>query len=446
MTLAEARMLVPDVEVAPAKPADDVAALERLAIWCLRRYSPIAATDPPDGIWLDIAGMDHLFDGEADLIGDLLARLTEHGIVGKAAVADTAGVAYAVARYRRDLQVVPPGQQAAAIEPLYITALRLEHDIVDGLSRLGIETVGELERLPRGPLALRFGSNVGRRLDQAHGRLAEPIRPIVVPETLSTRLAFAEPIATPESLQRAIDVLVQRLCHDLEAKGLGARTLDLLFQRVDSDIQAVRIGTARPARDPKRLARLLADKLDKVDPGFGVEVMVLSAPLAEPMTSGQLGTIDEADAADVVGLVDTLANRLGPRRIFRLAAVESEVPERSVKVVPALSPPGRGSWPDAWPRPGRLLSPPEEIEVIAELPDQPPVLFVWRGTRRRVRRADGPERIHGEWWRRDAEMMAVRDYFQVETDGGERFWLYRSGDSQIVETGSLRWFLHGLFA
>jgi protein ImuB len=102
-------------------------------------------------------------------------------------------------------------------------------------------------------------------------------------------------------------------------------------------------------------------------------------------------------------------------------------------------------WSQKWPRPSRLLSPPEIIDTVALLPDHPPVSFTWRGIRRRVKRADGPERIFGEWWKRDAELEAVRDYFRVEDETGERFWLYRSGNGEDVGAGSHKWFLHGIF-
>ena len=85
------------------------------------------------------------------------------------------------------------------------------------------------------------------------------------------------------------------------------------------------------------------------------------------------------------------------------------------------------------------------VETMALLPDQPPVAFTWRGVRRRVKRADGPERILGEWWKHDSEAISVRDYFRVEDETGERFWLYRAGDGENADTGSHRWFLHGIF-
>jgi protein ImuB len=229
-------------------------------------------------------------------------------------------------------------------------------------------------------------------------------------------------------------------------RGLGARRLDLLFGLVDNRVQAIRVGTAQPVRDVKRLTRLLCDKIEKVDPGFGIEIMRLAATAAEPFATKQTisSLIDEPEA-DVSGLIDILSNRVGETRLYRFAPVASDVPERSVHRVAAAAPDTGGGWPTQWPRPARLLAPPEPIETVALLPDHPPVQFTWRGSRRRVRRADGPERVFGEWWKRDAELIAVRDYFQVEDDAGERYWIFRAGDGEDAGTGSHKWFLHGIF-
>jgi protein ImuB len=99
-----------------------------------------------------------------------------------------------------------------------------------------------------------------------------------------------------------------------------------------------------------------------------------------------------------------------------------------------------------WPRPSRLLTPPEPVETVALLPDHAPARFTWRGVCRRIKRADGPERVFGEWWRHDSEADAVRDYFIVEDCCGERFWLFRSGNGEDPATGDLRWYIHGIFA
>jgi len=194
------------------------------------------------------------------------------------------------------------------------------------------------------------------------------------------------------------------------------------------------------------LTRLITDRIETIDPGFGIEIMSLTATQAEPLVASQIisSLVDEPDA-DVSGLIDILGNRIGARRLYRFAPVASDVPERSINRIAPMAPDEGQTWPGHWPRPVRLLVHPEPIETMALLPDHPPVSFTWRGVRRRVRRADGPERVFGEWWKRDAELVAVRDYFQVEDDAGERYWIYRAGDGEHSETGSHQWFLHGIF-
>ncbi|HTY93504.1 MAG TPA: DUF6504 family protein, partial [Steroidobacteraceae bacterium] len=264
----------------------------------------------------------------------------------------------------------------------------------------------------------------------------------------SSRLAFPEPLLTPEALSGVIARLAAAVCAELERRGLGARRLDLVFERVDRARQAIRIGTARPNREPRHVGRLLDEQLEAVDPGLGIEAVTLSVPLAEPLAFAQARAelvAGEAEAADISVLIDRLVNRLGVRRVYRIAPVESDVPERSVRRVAPLDPATEARWPAALPRPTRLLDPPQPVEAMAMLPDHPPVQFVWRRKRHRIRRADGPERIAGEWWRRDREWSATRDYWQVEDEDGRRFWLYRSGDAIDSATGDLRWFLHGFF-
>jgi protein ImuB len=447
MAAAQARALCAELVVHDSDPAGDDDALNRLALWALKTYTPIVAADPPDGLVLDVSGVAHLFGGEAAVVADMLSRLAAAGFAARAAMAGAWGAAHALARCgAAPTIVVSSADSGRAIAHLPTSALRLPEGMVEALGKMGIDTVGEIEAKPRASLALRFGPELTRRLDQAYGRASEPIEPVVTPALIQVRRTFAEPIGAPETLARYTLQLVENLCAELEAKGLGARTLDLRFHRVDNRVEAVRVGMAKPVRDIKRLTRLLCDKLETVDPGFGVETMVLAAPRAELLAWKPVASdLTQAATPDVAGLIDSLANRIGGKRLYRAAPAESDVPERSVRrVEPAATPTGQ-TWPDHWPRPTRLLRHPERIDALALLPDQPPSAFTWRGVRRRVKRADGPERIFGEWWRRDGEVDAVRDYFQLEDEAGERFWVFRRGDGEQPISGDLTWFLHGLF-
>ena len=345
-----------------------------------------------------------------------------------------------------NLAIVEPGASREVVAGLPLACLRLDHSVSASLINLGFETVGDLLAQPHAPLALRFGSELGRRLDQAIGLAAEPIDPVRPAYLIEVRQSFAEPIGAADTIKRYIGKLAGKLCLALEQHGVGARRLDLICHRVDSHFQAVRVGTAMPVRDSKRIARLLSDKVETIDPGFGIEIMTLAATQAEPLEAKQQrSSLIDQEVADVSDLIDVLSNRIGEERLYRAAPVQSDVPERSVSRIAPLGPDVETSWPTNWPRPARLLVNPEPIETVALLPDHPPASFTWRGIRRRVRRADGPERVFGEWWKRDAELSAVRDYFRVEDEVGERFWIYRAGDGEDAATGSQRWFLHGIF-
>ncbi len=448
MPVAQARALVPGLLIEKADPAADAAALDRLAVWAMRHYAPIAAADPPAGVIIDTTGADHLHGGETAMLVGMLARLGAAGLAARAAIADSWGAAHALARYAaRPITITPPGATAEAIAPLPLAALRLSPALVAGLQTLGFVCIADLMAQPRAPLARRFGPELLCRLDQALGRLAEPISPAYPPDPIAVHRHFPEPIATPEAIAAAIAALVRPLCALLEAKGLGACRLDLICHRVDRAAQAIRIGVTRPLRDAKRLTRLLSDAIETIDPGFGIERLSLAATCAEIFEAKQhVSALIENTAPDVSDLIDRLVNRLGEDRVYRAEPVATDVPERCLRRIPPLAPETGATWPAAWPRPARLLTPPERVETLALLPDHPPVSFTWRGVRRRVACADGPERVFGEWWKRDAELAAVRDYFRIEDEAGERFWIFRAGDGENAATGSQNWFLHGIFA
>jgi len=448
MPLAQAQAMVPGLAVVAADPQGDARALDDLAAWGLH-YAPLTAPDPPDGIWIDVTGTTHLFGGEANLLADIVARLAAHGAAVRAAIADTPGAAWAVARHAAmPVSVVPPGTMAAALRDLPLAALRLPEETVANLARVGFERIDQILGVPRAPLTRRFGADLVRRLDQALGRVFEPIEPVAPPEAVSRRLAFPEPLLTAEALAGVIARLTGVVCAELERRGLGARRLDLVCERVDHTRQTISIGTARPSRAARHLGRLLDEQLERLDPGLGIEAITLAVPRAEKLAFTQTDAplvAREQAAADLSVLIDRLTNRLGARRVWRAAPVESDVPERSVHRVDPLGPAPAVGWPRNLPRPTRLLTPPQPVEALAMLPDHPPAQFVWRRQRHHIRRADGPERIAGEWWKHDRERSATRDYWQVEDEEGRRFWLYRSGDAVDPATGDLRWFLHGLF-
>jgi nucleotidyltransferase/DNA polymerase involved in DNA repair len=447
MAATHARALVSDLDFRPYDPAADQRLLDRLALLAVRRWSPLAAATPPDGLWLDLTGCAHLHGGEERFCRRLHAFCARAGLTACVAIADTAGAAHALARFgRADVTIIPPGGAASALSPLPIAALRLNATALGAARRFGFETVADLLPVARGPLARRLGLPAITRLDQALGSVAEPITPREDPCIPAVERRLLEPIGTAEAIAQVMEDLLGDLVLLLQTRGLGARSLRLIGSRVDGTEQIVGIGTSRPTREVPHLLRLLKLRIERIEPGEGLEQFVLVAPHTEALDAIDLGAVLAGDTVvrDPARLVDVVAGRIGARAVFRIAPVPSHVPERAVMRTSPIDVPGE--WP-AWPRPVRLFARPEPLwGVIALLPDQPPRRFEWRGRAHRVVAGDGPERIHGEWWRRDAEVWAVRDYFRVEDEEGGRFWLFRRGDAVEDETGDLSWWIHGVFA
>ena len=445
MAAAHARALVPDLDVRDAEPENDLLLLERLALHAIGRWTPVASIAAPDGLWLDLTGTTHLFGGELPFCRRLLAFLRRLGFTARVAIAGSPGAAHGLARYcDKPVMIVPPGGETQAIADLPLAALRLEPDALASAARFGLERVADLYQMPRGPLARRLGLKAVERLDQARGLVAEPIVPVVPFDEPRVERRLLEPIATAEAITQVIGDLVDDMVRVLEGRGLGLRAALLICVRVDGVEQRVGLGTARATRDARHLKRMFAMRVERIEPELGIETMSLAAPRVEELMPASLGSgLAEPRAPDLAPLVDQLAGRAGDGALFRIAALESDVPERATRRADALASPK--GWP-TWKRPARLLRRPELLSnVVALLPDHPPRRFTWRGRAYRVVAGDGPERIHGEWWRTEAEMWAVRDYFRVETEEGARFWLFRRGDGVEASTGDLSWHMHGLF-
>ncbi|MFI4936777.1 MAG: DNA polymerase Y family protein [Caulobacterales bacterium] len=446
--VTDATALVPELITDEADPVGDLAALNALVDWCVR-FSPAVAADPPDGLLLDVTGVAHLWGGEAAVLDDLMVRLAGAGIPARGAIAGSAGAAWALARFAPGRTVAEPGAEAALVEPLPVTALRLAPEIAAQLTRLGLARIGQVAALPRDQLARRFGALTLTRLDQAQALAEEALSFRRAPTPWFARLAFAEPISAPEDLARACRDIVELICRRLDGEGRGAGRFELSFHRLDGRAERLAIGLSLPGRSPDAIARLFTPMLETVDPGFGIEVVTLAADRVEALAErqGSLETIGEAAAEEgIAPLVDRLTNRLGEDRVWRAEPYPSHTPERAVVRRPPFAARSGAGWDKARPRPLRLFRRPEPIEATAPIPDDPPIFFRWRGQLRRVRRAEGPERLAEEWWKRppgETEPSHVRDYYRVEDETGARYWIFRAG--LYSGEAPAKWWLHGLF-
>ncbi|ANT61052.1 nucleotidyltransferase [Salipiger sp. CCB-MM3] len=452
MALADARALCPDLATRPADLGREAAALSGLLRWA-GRYAPLVARDGSDGLIADVTGVPHLFGGEAALRADLHGRLARIGLAAQSAIAGSRGGAFALARHGGG--ILPEGALAEGLGKLPVSALRIDHDTAETLSRVGLGRIADLIPLPRAPLAKRFGPALVMRLDQALGTRSEPVDAAPEPPHFGVRMTLPDPIGLQEDVMAGLTRLLERLCDKLGTHQHGARRLLLELHRVDRETAQVRVGLARPMRDPARIAALFERGVGEVEAGFGIDAMRLCAEVTEPLPPEQLGSgktlggpkpRSEDALAD---LISRLGNRLGFEQVQRLLPAQSDIPERSFLLAPAAyseaeaPPPRRGP-----PRP-LLLFPPEMVTgARGAQPGHPPAQFRWRNMRFSTLRATGPERIAPEWWFDDPVWRSgIRDYWRIETREGPRLWLFHTPQVAGWDAGGAQdWFVQGEFA
>ena len=456
MTLASARAQIPALVAFDADPDADLRTLVGIAEAC-RRYTPSLAPDAPDGVDLNITGGELLFGGEETLAQDLVARLSARGFSARYGIADTPGLAWALARYGTRA-VATVGERADILSPLPMAALRLEDDTLAMLRGLGLRRVGQIiEAKARPALARRLGEALLLRLDEVLGVRSTPLalKLEIPPHCNSLRLS--DPVAEEDQVVRLIARLAAHLGARLEAERLGARLFVLELHRVDGAVKRLEVAASRPLRDPQRIAALFTERIGALNEGleadFGFDLLRLWARKTQA-ANVEAQDLLQADVADTgfSALVDRLSARLGEGAVRRLTPVpETRVPERAVRAVPFDSgaPPAWSEEPAAADegaplRPLTLFAAPQPIEVTAApLPEGAPGQFKWRRLQRRIVAAEGPERLEPEWGRSPA-LSQTRDYYRLEDETGRRYWVFCEG--RYGEEPAPRWFLHGLFA
>lgn len=500
LSFADAKARLPELGSEHINRLEDRAALEALALWLIR-VAPHVATDELDGLILETTGCDHLYGGEPAMMEKVSALLLKNNLPHRLAVAGTPIAASALARAKSGC-LIKPGQEAEGLADLSISTLRLSSRAEILLQRFGLRQIGQLYSIDRKALERRFPSKhaaeaVLLRLDQALGKRPDPIHPIRPAPAQCARLACPDPVSTSAALSIGLVQLADMLCDALCHHGLGARSFTLHAFRADGTHDSISINTAKPARAREHILHLFDEKLADLDPGFGIDMLMLEANRTGPMDissialSGDLASSD-TDPVALAALADRLSAKLGETAIAINQTRHSHIPERAQYIqafngdIPSISQSPVG------PRPLRFLDPPELVTVISAVPDGPPQYFTWRRIRRVVRRADGPERIGPEWWqykknspgagatarpgsipdmsRPDSRPTAKtgprtyrenapgpsgnpvrklprsRDYYRVEDENGQRYWLFRNGLYDDGRGGPPDWYIHGLFA
>jgi protein ImuB len=446
----------------------------------------------PSCLYLEITHSGPHFGSELRLVRQLARFLERLGYHVRLGVADTLGAAWAAAhfgsRWAQPLtdadavSAAPPslgssgwlisaGAMRAALQPLPVEALRISFSVTNLLHQLGLFQIGQLAQLPRAGLASRFGSTLLTRWDQALGVRDELLEPYRSAPVFQADWELEHPTPHKPALRAIVQQLVRRLAEQLATKGQGALELvgrlDCLRQHFEEQEEAVassarqwlgapaspacslpfRVGLFQPTASASHLLELLDMQLEQLRLPGPVEYLVLQIPVTARLAAHQPALFPDSVGPvphQLAQLVDRLASRLGAERIVRPTLCGEDQPERAY-AYQTLAEPGspaarrerqalavRGP---AGPRPLALQRPPLQVAVVAVAPDGPPVRFHFQQQPYSIVKYWGPERIETGWWR---GRSVRRDYYRVETERGQRFWLFRQLDDP-------QWFLHGMY-
>jgi protein ImuB len=468
MPLAEAIALVEgdrnarEESIAPRieahDPIADRQAIEELALWC-QQFSPIVGLEEvsqPSSLYLDVTGLAPLFGGEKALAARIRQAFAERRITVRTALADTLGAAWGIAHFAE-----PRNELADFLLPtshllsLPVAALRLLPESVDCLSDLGIDCVEQLAQLPRETLSSRFGELVLKRLDQARGLLPEALVSHKPSAEFQVEWLLEHPTDRQAMIDFVLESLVEKLIPPLVARREGILRLECRMDLQSTEPLRFCLGLYRASTASKHLLGLLHLQLEKLRLRAKVCAIRLTVLAVGALEREQQELFAEdrdlASPRHLASLVDRLASRLGREAVLQPKLLADAQPEHACQYFPlagrakkmgskkSSQKSGRAKEPEkperALPLRPLWLAAPIALEAMAVAPEGPPIRFSAAGSEHRVKTVWGPERIETGWWRHQG---VRRDYYRVETQTGQRFWLFRRLKDH-------RWFLHGAF-
>ncbi len=493
MRLSEATALV-DTEIRLHEPDEDIEGLCHLAEQA-QQFSPIVGLEQldkkmwagrtlhqPECLLLDVTGICNLFGGENSMLEQVSQWLRAQNYFGCLGLAGSIGAAWALANYQTRL--VPPADtpeptphipscrysraelagDAAAIASLTLAGLRLETETIGSLRRLGIRSIGQLDKLPRAGMATRLGDHLLLRWDQAAGRQREPIVTLHSSPDWQLEQTLEYPTLDRPTIEELVRRLSRQLAERLNRRGEGALRIVCRLDMVQSPPLVMQLGLYRPSCEAGHLEMLLTSQLEqqlRTARGSQLWRLSLQATLTAPLQWRQADLFELGETANrqqLARLVDTLSGRLGRKQVLSAQVRREAQPELGCTLQPLTGRRQDGSqqdtirklssrlarnraepaYDDPQRRPTHLFSPPLEIQVAGSTAMGTaacPKSFLHSGAWLQVIDSVGPERLESGWWRGPS---ARRDYYCATTAQGSRWWLYR-------DLNTAKWYLHGAF-
>ncbi len=434
LTIFQARSAAPEAVYKARSPElvrSAEGALADLGASFSPRVEPI-----PSGVALDVSDLGRLFVDDQQIANALFIAARKLGLAVRVGIAGDKTTARIAARSGDDITVVPPGREAPFLASLPVALLEPSPEALATLRGWGVHTIGELEALPAGGVAVRLGSEGARLGRIARGQEDTPLAPMPEPLVFEEGIDFDWPIETVEPLLFVMRRLLENLTARLGCRALASGDLGLTMKLSPRGRDVRTVPVAAPTRDVGTLLALVRLALETSPPGNAVDgVKVRTAPARarpaqlsffEPAgpspdklasTLARLSALVGQDRVGAPALVDrhlpdayTMQPFNAPRVAPKLRAANGQIPTPHSQLPTPNSQPPPSS--DARPLALHSLRPPLSAE--ARLDRGQLRYLAGQGIGGQVLAAAGPFRVRDGWW----QLPLVRDYYDVELSDG----------------------------
>ena len=384
----------------------DVRVLETLGRWC-HRFSPLVAIGPEAicgadrgqarrrgvcsarSLQVDISDTARFFGGESSLVRTVVWTLAARGIHARAAIADTPVASWAAAlcaaqitaksqHSLNDLQelprsiprrsallkkrairgshhghwldrqqrwvLVPPGRQRQSLKSLPLKSLQLPVNVIDSLAEVGVDSIGQLLRLPRVSLQERFGSIVPMQVSRFLGDVSDPLTPLQGSEFLSASHSFEIPVLGRDMestyFRALIEKLVRQCLHPLVNTNRGVGSLQV---RLDANEghgpTVIEVGLYKPTVQVEHLVDLVMLRLERTRLPreiIDVSMEVTSAGTLPYRQQTLFRGPTQSDASRFEILLNRLVSRLGSGAVVEPRLLADIQPEAAWVAAPVV--------------------------------------------------------------------------------------------------------------
>lgn len=438
MHRGEAEAVCPNVESIERDPGAEMVAFEPV-VSAVEALVPRLEVAEPGLLFIPVSGAVAYYGGEAALVERVVKEiddLTGGGFrIGLASGPFAAKHAAANATGEPPVLIVE--DDAAFLSSLDIGAIRSE-ELVATFRWLGITTLGELARLPRGAITSRFGA-IGLAAHRLAAGSDREVMARVIPEDLIIEERFDPPLDDMEQVGFIARAMASRLVEGLAAVGTAPYRVTVEAEAAEGTIRSRTWRSTDPLDD-----RAIADRVRwqlrawVEGPGAGVRggLVVLRIEPADLSGEGRqlsLGDDPGKDLATQRALAATQAI-VGIDGVLKAEPQGGRDPMDRVswhrwgEEAPALQRDPSAPWRGSIPAPSPALVPPEPQRFTVEwdmgMPSRVRLSSRWEP----VLSWAGPWRRVGRWWQGEG----TADRYQIVTSAGAFLCEVRDGETWLI--------------